>query len=334
MQLKSTRWQRVRLRAERVMLPLWLGLRGERSNEIPTSGVRVMVYHNVAERVIHGLNSRFLPLSTFREHVAVLKRRYQVVTLKNLFAGEYDKKRLAIALTFDDGLANNLRHALPVLEQHQVPATFFVTAIRGVGRDILWPDLADMTALTGAEVITVRGEKWRQKKGKYFHAASGKTLHQLALSDPDPETIPAIEKELEEQARFREDARLEDYWRVMTKEEIQQLASSPMAEIGSHGTRHYNLATLDKHAAEEDLRFAKQWLETVTGKTVESLAFPVGQYNAVVRDMALSQGYTRLLLDSYLSDDDRNHPRMKDRFGVHPFISPRLQWHYLNKGYY
>jgi peptidoglycan/xylan/chitin deacetylase (PgdA/CDA1 family) len=293
-----------------------------------------MVYHGVAERVIPGLNSRFIPLARFREHAHHLHRCYQVVTLQQIFEEEYDKTRLAIALTFDDGLVNNLRYVLPVLEQFNLPATFFVTAIPGVNRDILWPDLLDMTAHTGPDEFEFKGHRWQKRKGKYTSLRIGMGLQKLALTQSDPAFIPELEKVLEKHGRFRHQPDLEPCWRVMTAPEIQQMAACPLAEIGSHGTRHYNLATLEAAAGEEDMRFAKQWLETTVGKETDAIAFPVGQYTPAVRDAALRLGYKRLLLDSFFSREDSLNPCMKDRFGVHPALPASLQWHYLNRGHY
>ncbi len=62
----------------------------------------------------------------FREHVDVIARRAQAVSLDALVAGP--APRGAVAVTFDDGYKDLLEHALPLLVERKIPATFFIVA--------------------------------------------------------------------------------------------------------------------------------------------------------------------------------------------------------------
>jgi peptidoglycan/xylan/chitin deacetylase (PgdA/CDA1 family) len=61
-----------------------------------------------------------------RAHIRLLRRvGYQFVTA-SAFVGDRKPGSRVAALTFDDGFAGWVTHALPVLEQERVPATFYV----------------------------------------------------------------------------------------------------------------------------------------------------------------------------------------------------------------
>ena len=57
----------------------------------------------------------------------VLRQQARPVTLEELVTKRIDRDaKAAVAVTFDDGYANNLSVAKPVLERNGVPATVFV----------------------------------------------------------------------------------------------------------------------------------------------------------------------------------------------------------------
>ena len=97
----------------------------------------ILLYHRVAE-----LSSDPQLLSVtpqhFAEHLEILRKYYRPIPLR-----ETDKQlRRSVMVTFDDGYADNLWNAKPLLERYDVPATVFVTT-GYVGRDqeFWWDEL-------------------------------------------------------------------------------------------------------------------------------------------------------------------------------------------------
>lgn len=65
---------------------------------------------------------------TFYEQMTLLKRlNFDVCSIDDLFKSER-KKRRTIAITFDDGYKDVLKHAVPVLLKYRFNATFFIVA--------------------------------------------------------------------------------------------------------------------------------------------------------------------------------------------------------------
>src|SRR6266516_3319260 len=97
----------------------------------------------------------------FAEQIDVLRRRYNVVRLQDWASDRYSPKRGVrdVIVTFDDGYADNVREALPILRAADCPATIFVTAGKIDDESEFWwdeleriflatPDLPERLSLT------------------------------------------------------------------------------------------------------------------------------------------------------------------------------------------
>ena len=84
----------------------------------------VLCYHSVNPE------PSYLSLSPelFGAHLDWLERHCTVVSLDELVAGGFRGDGPRVAITFDDGYADNHSHALPLLAARQMTATFFLTA--------------------------------------------------------------------------------------------------------------------------------------------------------------------------------------------------------------
>lgn len=74
--------------------------------------------------------------SNFKANIYFLKRSTNVVSLEDFFAGRLSSKKINVVITFDDGYKSWLTHAVPVLKELGLPATFFVTSgFVGISKD-------------------------------------------------------------------------------------------------------------------------------------------------------------------------------------------------------
>src|SRR5690606_6268251 len=93
-----------------------------------TSRGLILMYHRV-ERLANDPQLLAVTPERFAEQLEILTRHYRVVSLhelnRTLRAGR--SLRRMVALTFDDGYADNLYNAKPLLERFDCPATVFVT---------------------------------------------------------------------------------------------------------------------------------------------------------------------------------------------------------------
>jgi len=126
---------------------------------------------------------------------------------------------------------------------------------------------------------------------------------------------------------FKSSKKDEDYWLQMTREQIKQIADSPYFTVGAHGYYHNDLTKISVEDAAKELTLTKSYLETITGKPINSVAFPYGSYNPDVVDIAKKTGYVQLLAVDFLTIEDSRDNTLRERFTVNPFISIPNQMH-------
>ena len=298
-----------------------------------SSGSRILVYHGICLKDPFQFNTLFVALKTFEKQLQFYKKYFQIVSLDDYYQGNFSKDRYTIVLSFDDGFANNYKYVLPLLEKYQVPASFFITAIRESGYDFLWNDLLSIAGKYGPSECTFRDENFtRNRHGRYISNHSG-----LGMTDRlRLEGFEAKEEMMKYFERFFSLKKQvhEDYWKQMTVDEIRTMSESKWVTIGSHSYYHNDLANLSAEEIRDDLTRSRSFLENITGKEVRSLAFPYGSYSPQTIIEANMTGYTRLLATSFINNSDRTSPSLRERLTVNPFISPVNQMHASISGNY
>jgi peptidoglycan/xylan/chitin deacetylase (PgdA/CDA1 family) len=124
----------------------------------------IVAYHRIAEPT---LDPQLLCVSPqhFAEHLEIMTRAYAPLSLRAL-GQRVEEGRVpsrALVVTFDDGYADNLSHATPLLERYGVPATVFVVSgVVGPPREFWWDTLARLvlqpSSLPHHLRITVAGQ--------------------------------------------------------------------------------------------------------------------------------------------------------------------------------
>lgn len=72
--------------------------------------------------------------------------------------------------------------------------------------------------------------------------------------------------------------------KYLTTDMVKELAESPLIEFGSHTITHSILTKETDEEVERQLSESKKMLEELTGKNVESMAYPTGAYNNKVME--------------------------------------------------
>jgi len=249
----------------------------------------ILMYHRVADDPADPYGLCVDP-ERFEAQLCVLAELADVVALGDLVATARPARRARVrgrpqvALTFDDGYADNLEHALPALEAHFAPATLFVaTGALGHPRGF-WSDRLALLLAGRAEVeleLELAGSPLRVS----LHGARAATDTLVALHSRlrllDTEAIDAalvtIASQLGTVVPEPRSAR------VLRYEELEKLASSPLVTVGAHTVDHRLLAGLSLAAQEAQMRRSVLELEELLGRPVRDFAYPYGDSSSFDR---------------------------------------------------
>lgn len=114
----------------------------------------VLAYHAIGECPrAEDHHNLFVTQDAFERQMEFLARRRHVITLDDLVEGRLPKGRPSVAITFDDGYRNVLRHAGPALTRFGFPASIFVpTHWRGKDNGWVEPTGCDLRIMTDEEL--------------------------------------------------------------------------------------------------------------------------------------------------------------------------------------
>jgi peptidoglycan/xylan/chitin deacetylase (PgdA/CDA1 family) len=220
----------------------------------------------------------------FRAQLNFLKQNFAIVGFEEDWS---HLKKPSVAITFDDGYADNLFNALPVLEEMNVPATFFVsTGFIGADREFWWEEL-ERIVLGGWPfperfelVDSLFGTVWPTGSVADRHMLYEK-LHSLMLN------IDATRRDhwlmqLLQWAGAGEEKR--EVNRAMTVEELQRLARSRWVTVGAHTISHTPLSSLSVDEQTKEINGSKKQLEDWLGHEVRVFSYPFGRRSDYTRD--------------------------------------------------
>ena len=279
-------------------------------NRLSPSGI-ILLYHRITE-VGSDPWSLCVSPDNFGEHLEVLQRLGYGVRLPQL-----NQTLKQVVVTFDDGYADNLYHAKPLLERYEIPATIFLTTGYRVQEREFWWDEIDRLLLqpgTLPEVLTldIKGSNYSWQLGaaanyseaEHQHNRHLGILHSNKISDRHSlyyslyQLLYPLSKEerslLIDQILTWAGASVavRSTHRTLTQAEFLSLDTSELIEIGAHTVTHPFLATLSPEAQRLEIQESKAQLEEILGHSVVSFAYPHGSYAketpAIVQELGLS----------------------------------------------
>ena len=138
----------------------------------PSNPGLILLYHRIAELRSDPQLLAVTP-HRFAQHLEALREYGRPMSLGEMDAALRDRRlpHRAIAVTFDDGYADNLDCGMPLLGRYETPATVFVaTSYLGRDREFWWDDLERLLLLPGRLPETLRLQ-------------IGSTIHEWHLGD-------------------------------------------------------------------------------------------------------------------------------------------------------
>jgi peptidoglycan/xylan/chitin deacetylase (PgdA/CDA1 family) len=259
----------------------------------------ILVYHRVAESIVDPWALGVSP-AHFAQQLQVLTAIANPISLRDLIGAKSDRELppRPVCITFDDGYADNLYAAKPALESYRVPGTVFITpGYLGIPENLWWDELAKLIL----DPRTRQEELSLSLHGYHYAYAFPPPAGEPGGPDPHTswrawETAPgprqtaylaiygmlvklsdAEREKALEQLRGGATAYEKREHRCLTEDELRELASGDLVEIGAHTLTHPVLAGLSAEQQQHEIGGSKQKLESMTGKNITSFAYPYGK---------------------------------------------------------
>ncbi|HRS54028.1 MAG TPA: polysaccharide deacetylase family protein, partial [Bacteroidales bacterium] len=255
-------------------------------------GKRIIMYHGIDKKGCKAFNLRYVSIADFERQIAFYKKNFNILTIHDYFQKKIIKNKINIAITFDDGMYNNFKYALPILEKYKVPATFLVTGLNEVGYRFIWSDFIDIAEKLVTKDIIIDNINYVKKGKNWYDLYSNKSLKDIIKDKGTFEFKQKVIREIEKIIpKFWEDEKYFDYWKLMSDENIYIASKSKYITIGSHGYYHNNLGNIVLEDVKDELEKSKRYIENITQKTCDVLGYPDGSYTREVIDVAESLGF-------------------------------------------
>jgi len=278
------------------------------------SPVLVLMYHRVSD--VYDNENKYLTvsLSDFEQQLYYYKKHFEILRLNQ----DWNNKKPAVVLTFDDGYADNLYNALPLLEKYNIPATVFIcTQNIGTSEEFWWDKLANIYHNLDKKFL-YHGE---------LHHKDHKTLHHI-FSDifhlPNNDKTLFLNKLAEDNAvnyLYR------DAFRSLSVQELQQLAQHPLITIGLHSHKHLPMNKMTQEEQYEVFIESKTELEKYCRNYIPYFAIPHGTKN-IHTPAALQKTDLQAVL---LANNYYTNRKMKNSKSINRILMPSITGKKLKK---
>ena len=249
-------------------------------------GALILGYHRIG-----AVESDFYEVcvspENFARHMGALRKYAHPIGLSQLVQSL--KQNIlppkSVAVTFDDGYADNLYVAKPILEKYDIPATVFICT-GYMGREFWWDELERLVLSSLSDPRALRLQvggiqfKWDppQMNSEMGNLKARRqflrSLYHFLLSLDVEDQNFAMEL-------IRSWSELPcpgiSTPRAMSQEELLRLVDGRLIELGAHTRHHAMLPQLALERQREEIQSSKRDLEALLSEEIAGFAYPNGR---------------------------------------------------------
>ena len=239
----------------------------------------ILLYHRVTN---YETDPQLLCVSpkNFNDQLQILKNKYNVLTIEELTSYLTSNKKIpknSVAITFDDGYADNYLEALPILEKHKLQALFYVMTGNLNSEEEYWWDKMERIFLLSNKPSVYQFEfkdqifdisDWNQKNREKIYNDLLPLLRRMNSKERD-----LIIKNFEHIFNVIPNR---PSHRAMSFDELKKMHTSESAVIGIHTNLHPSLGSLSYEEQLFEINTSKNILERELSEKIDHFSYPFG----------------------------------------------------------
>lgn len=299
------------------------------------------MYHRITEPQSDPWALCVTPVN-FAKHLEVLQKYSHPISLSELSAAlqRGNVPRRAVVITFDDGYADNLYHAKPLLGRFGIPATFFIASgYIGGGRAFWWDELeklilhSDQLPETLQLEINQKDYQWtlgddsvcspKQYEENLSWRSTGEPFNNrqklfMSLWRLLVQQIPSNQQQiLKAIASWADQTMTVDNKNLpLTVDELILLAQGKHIEIGAHTVNHSSLPALSTSSQQNEILQSKKHLEEIIRAPINHFSYPYGDYTGETIGLVRRSGFVSACTTDAKSVNRGTNPFKLSRFQV------------------
>lgn len=306
------------------------------AGQLASRSIAVLKYHSVQDEpelfddsigisIIH-------KTSVFKEQMEIVAGQFNPVSMNDVLLflrGEKDISNESVAVTFDDGFADNFEIAAPILDYYGIRATFYIT-VNSIENNLPpW-------------FLRIRHALWTTEKQEWLFSPNNELLN-IRNREERLESMRLVSKycanlvgDFQESAvreieqSLNVDSFVPRNGIMMNWEQIRKLHRSGHI-IGSHTLYHANVAHLDRDILYRELTDSKSRIEKELGSEVIHFSYPNPALHPHLNDLTtealVKTGYRTAVISTPAGMiDSRSNPYLLKRVWV-PGTKSEFLWH-------
>ena len=248
---------------------------------INKKGIQILLYHRVAD-VESDPQQLCVSEENFHSQINHIKQHYEILKLsdlKEILITKHIPKN-GLIITFDDGYEDNFKNAKPILEEFNVPATFFITSgFIGDNKEFYQETLnrifflekripLNLTIKIDNKTFTYENLLNEENRNNAY-----RNIHFTLRGKNSIVRRKAI-KELLKWSNIGD--KPDDDYKNLNEAQLKILSKNHSFEIGAHSVNHIPLSSLSIQEQKEEIYYSKIELEKIIEEKISSFAYPYG----------------------------------------------------------
>lgn len=272
--------------------------------------LRIFCFHRISDEFSPAYPP--IPVNVFDKVCRYISRKYIAISIEDLSSLNNSSRKPYALVTFDDAYYDFYECAIPVLDKYRIPSLQHIVSDSAQSGNTFWTQ--DLNKIV--EAYYLRKKDLDIPNYGIFKMNNTKDVEQTALKvylnllhNADRSSIlseisQGIGNEYE-------------HTRMLTWNDLNGISKYNVS-FGSHTHTHATLNDLPDDSVYEELSMSRKMImENIQGTECMSLAFPNGQYNWRVVDIAKQCGYKYLFSTESMSAETVNLQNVLPRFSIY-----------------